>query len=272
MTEEQDDFIDQLLSHGPSQGTLFLAFRKMKEEGRLSDALKNCLKAVNSYPDDIRLRTLLTESYLEEGFIGLAEAECNIIVSQISRLVSVYKLQAEMFMKQQRYDEAYNALRIYLAHNPDDEEMITLLASIEKAREESADETSLALEEVIPSEKDFEEAPEWAAVADAGEIEKEREEAPAELETPTLAEIYFNQGQILEAINTYEVVLSINPGDDASAKRLAELKRMAELKGLIAEKAEKIASDENIINEKRRKAISTLETWLSKIRELEGDR
>ena len=81
-----------------------------------------------------------------------------------------------------------------------------------------------------------------------------------------------NHPQILEAINTYEVVLSINPGDDASAKRLAELKRMAELKGLIAEKAEKVAFDENSINEKRRKAISTLETWLSKIRELEGDR
>ena len=94
MTEEQDDFFDQLLSHGPSQGTLFLAFRKMKKEGRFSDTIKNCLKAVNSYPDDIRLRTLLAESYMEEGFIGLADAEFKIIASHISHLVSVFKLQA----------------------------------------------------------------------------------------------------------------------------------------------------------------------------------
>ena len=67
MTEEQDVFFDRLLSHGPSQGTLFLAFSQMKKEGRFSDAIKNCLQAVTTYPDDIRLRTLLAESYLEGG-------------------------------------------------------------------------------------------------------------------------------------------------------------------------------------------------------------
>lgn len=71
--EKSNDLLGEILNYGPSQGTFFLVLKKMKEEGRSSKVIRECQKALSLYPDDLRLRTLLAESYLDLGFIGLAE-------------------------------------------------------------------------------------------------------------------------------------------------------------------------------------------------------
>ena len=73
--EKSNDFLGEILNNGPSQSTFFLVLKKMKEEGRSSEVIQECQKALSLYPDDLRLRTLLAESYLDLGFIGLAEKE-----------------------------------------------------------------------------------------------------------------------------------------------------------------------------------------------------
>ena len=85
-----DDFFRQILSHGPSQGTLLLVLKKIKEEERPNEVIKECLNALSAYPDDVRLRTLLAESYLEAGFIGQAETELDRVTSDIDGLSSAY--------------------------------------------------------------------------------------------------------------------------------------------------------------------------------------
>jgi tetratricopeptide (TPR) repeat protein len=81
-----------------------------------------------------------------------------------------------------------------------------------------------------------------------------------EIATPTLAEIYFNQGLVQDAINTYEKVVLKNPQDQRSYQRLQEIK--ADAPAMVASKAK--AKSQN--KKKKEKLISILDDWLSKIR------
>jgi tetratricopeptide (TPR) repeat protein len=223
----------------------------MKREGRSSEVIRECLKALSVYPDDIRLRSLLAESYLDVGFIGQAEAELNRISSEIASLVTAYKLQAYIYIRQQRIEEAHEALRRYLAHNPDDPEALDLLDRIKHTKEETVIEP---VEEEQPLE--YQETP----VAVAQPVEEEREEM-SELATPTLAEIYYNQGQIQEAIHTYEKVLLDDPNDEASKTRLSELR------ALVAEQTETPVAGKDSIKTRKEEMIGVLEEWLARIKE-----
>jgi tetratricopeptide (TPR) repeat protein len=330
--ENSNDIFGRILGSGPSQNTIFLVLRKIKEEGRFGEVLNECLKALDFYPNDIRLRTLLAETYLEMGFIGQAERELDRITSDIKNLISAYKLQADIYTRQKRYEEASEALKRYLAHNPDDQEALDLLAKIKPIEEEPLPETPkiqeepshvleeefeeevkeeiikeptevpekivLAAEEKIEEEplpqeppeevalvqeEKFEEeplpeVPEEVVLAAEKEIEKEplpiapevikevapvteEEEVVADLSTPTLAEIYYNQGLVHEAISTYERVILDNPEDKASIERLEELKDQ------IAEKPEIKVPPEDALRARTEKMIAVLEGWLERIQE-----
>ena len=74
-------------------------------------------------------------------------------------------------------------------------------------------------------------------------LEPPEEEPPQtviDLATPTLAELYYSQGQILEAIATYEKVLLNKPDDKASEQRLAQLRAS------IPQESEPIPSEEDV--------------------------
>ncbi len=83
-----------------------------------------------------------------------------------------------------------------------------------------------------------------------------------EIATPTLAEIYFNQGLVQDAINTYEKVILKNPRDRRSYQRLQEIK--ADAPALVASKAK--VKNQN--KKKKEKLISILDDWLGKIRKI----
>ena len=323
--ENWNDIFGRILGSGPSQNTVFLVLSKIKEEGRFGEVITECLKALDFYPNDISLRNLLAETYLEMGFIGQAERELDRITSDIKNLIPAYKLQAEIYIRQKRHEEASDALKRYLAHNPDDQEAVDLLAKIKPVEEEPLaeapeipEETGPALEEefeeeveqeiiteppevpeeiVLAAEEKIEEEPvppeppeEVASVEEekikeeslpeiseeivtAGEEEiegvpeevtplaEEEGEAFTDLATPTLAEIYYNQGLVHEAISTYERVIFDNPEDKASIKRLEELKDQ------VSEKPEKKVPTEDAIRARTEKMISVLEGWLERIQE-----
>jgi tetratricopeptide (TPR) repeat protein len=323
--ENSNDIFGRILGSGPSQNTIFLVLRKIKEEGRFGEVLNECLKALDFYPNDIRLRTLLAETYLEMGFIGQAERELDRITSDIKDLISAYKLQADIYTRQKRYEEASGALKRYLAHNPDDQEALDLLAKIKPIEEEPLPETPkiqeepgpvleeefeeevkeeiikaptevpeeivLAAEEKIEEEPLPQEPPKEVALVQEEKIEEEplpeiaeevvtaggekiegvpeevtpvaEEECEAfiDLATPTLAEIYYNQGLVHEAISTYERVILDNPEDKASIERLEELKDQ------IAEKPEIKVLPEDALRARTEKMITVLEGWLERIQE-----
>ena len=324
--EKSNDLLGEILNNGPSQGTFFLVLKKMKEEGRSSEVIQECQKALSLYPDDLRLRTLLAESYLDLGFIGLAETELATVTSHLGDLVSAYKLQAEIYTKQQRTEEAVWALNQYLVHRPDDHNALDLLDKIKPAVEGEKPKATKAVEDfahteeerieeqtiiatpeitedvvrapeggiereqvlespelsedvvhsqeedilesvVIPEditralEEDIEEE---VVVAELPEERVDREEKDefAELATTELAEIYYNQGLINEAINTYELALLSNPDDKTSMERLAELK------ALNVDKPEQQTAADDILRERKKRMITVLEEWMDRIQEL----
>ena len=288
--ENSNDIFGRILGNGPSQNTVFLVLRKMKEEGEFGQVISECLKALNFYPNDIQLRTLLAETYLEMGIIGQAERELDRITSDIKNLVSAYKLQAEIYARQHRPEEASEALKKYLAINPGGQEALDLLEKIGQVEEEAVpkapeipEEAGPALEEELEEEVKEEiiteppEVPEEVVSTAEEEIKEEpvppehpeevatvtEEEggAVADLATATLAEIYYNQGQIHEAISTYEKVILENPEDKASTERLNELKAQ------IAEKSEIKVTPEDALRARTEKMITVLEGWLERIQE-----
>lgn len=238
MSSSEEDIYTQILRHGPSQGTLLIVLTKMREQGRHQEVIEECLKALEKYPDDIRLRRLLAESYSESGFIEEARSELEKLTTEIEDLSSVYKLQASLYARQSKTNEASEALKRYLAHNPHDREAIDLLNQVNEQQGYSA----------LSSEE-------------KGAPPEEARTSP-DLATPTLAEIYYNQGEIQKAIRTYQEILSKDPEDKASLRRLNELRRSTNQTVPL-----NMASQETS-EPKKRQIIKTLETWLNKIQEI----
>jgi tetratricopeptide (TPR) repeat protein len=247
-----DDLYTQILADGPSPKTLFHLLSNLKKEGQLRRVIQESLKALNAYPNDIHIRRLLAQTYFEAGLISQAEAELDKVSALIGDLTDTYRLQAQIYMKQKRKQEAARSLELYLAHRPDDQEALDFLATLIPEEEAPAQQEPQPLMEQIPAKAEEQEIVEDASAS---------EEEPPEIATPTLAEIYFQQGQIDEAINTYGIIVAQDPEDESSKRRLEELKTMIAEQSAVEEKG----LDE--VRQKKERMIAILESWLGNIRE-----
>jgi len=209
-----DEIVDKIAT--PKARIILLEI--LKREGQPDRVIKACLKALEFFPDDISIRKILAETYFEMGSIELAEIELEKISKQIDELSTIFKLQVELFRKENRVEEAINSLKLYLAHHSNDQDAAQLLSELSTPPKEEA--------QILP--------------------------------TSTLAEIYYKQGELEEAIKIYEHVVRDSPDDEKSKIRLNELKEIKE-----TEESER--SKEAIIKEKKLKLIGILERWLSNI-------
>ncbi len=206
-----DDIMDTIAT---SQSNLLL-INLLKDQGKAGSVIKACLKLLEFFPDDIAIRKTLAETYLEQGNTGLAEGEIDTICRKINELSQIYKLQAKLFQREGRLDEAIEALRLYAAHCPDDQEAKDLLSEL-TAR--LGEEKSVLL-------------------------------------TPTMAEIYFEQGEIEEAITIYKEIVKAFPDDRQYRTRLNELENMNE-----SRKVKETGEESS--KEKKLKMLGTMEKWL----------
>ena len=207
---------NEILAAGPSPGTLYLILSKMKEEGELKRVIQESIKALMTYPSDIFLRKLLAETYMEDGQASMAENEFLKVTGHINDLISAYKSQAQIYLKQKRNKDAKKFLELYLAHYPNDEEATKLLSLLSPPIAELEPESAQAdLEEEVISSPDEE------------TIAYQEDQLP-DIATPTLAEIYFKQGQIKDARDIYEKIVTEHPDDLKSLERLGELKAILE--------------------------------------------
>lgn len=229
--ELMNDLYGTILAHGPSPGTLLIVLQRVKEEGRVNEALRECIKGLRLYPDDVRIRRLLAECYRELGFFSLAEKEVALTVGNIEELVPVFKMQADLFERQGRHKEACAALEKYLAHFSGDTEAIARLHALKE-------------KEKIPSSR----AP-------------SSEEIVSEIATHTLAEIYESQGQVWAAIETYKKLIEQNPEDLRAHERLKYLEH--EIHG-----PDETVKPPKKKHDGAQRMIGILEGWLTSIQEM----
>lgn len=238
-----DDLYNQILADGPSSGTLYHLLLRMKEEGLSKSVILEGVKALRVYPSDLYIRKLLAETYFEVGRVAEAQSEIEKLLQQLDTFVSLYKLQAEIFHKQNREEEVAKNLKLYLAHRPDDPEAIETLQALDLADELTTAEPPPSLEEPPP---------EMEVVL----------EGKKRVATPTLGEVFFDQGLIYEAINVYEKVVEQNP-DDARAKT-----RLEELRSALTGEYVPVDQTEKSKRGKKEKLLTVLEAWRTSIREM----
>ncbi len=243
---ETDNVLDEILNHGPSADSISIVLTRMKKEGRLSEVVQECIKFLRVYPDNIRLRIILAEAYMGIGFIGLAGAELEKVTSMIENLIPAYKSLAEIYAKQRRLTEAADTLKLYLAHCPGEPEALKLLEEMRPASVsgEAPLKAEELLDDVVPG------------------LDEPRD-ALVDFATPTIAELYYAQGKLSAAISTYEKVISSNPDDSES------LKRLIELKGMAPEEPGPEGKEKDDLHARTEKLITILEEWLPKIKEIQ---
>ncbi len=237
------DLYDQILNSAPSQRTLILILTKLKEDGDIDRVIQECLKALAVYPNDIYIRHLLAESYLETSQVSHAETELKKIIGLICDLADVYKLQAEICGKQGRNREAIEALKIYLAYHPQDENALRLYDDLSPKEDRSAGEPQSSSEVITTT------------------FGEESEEESPEIATPTLAEIYFKQGELQKAIDTYRTLVALNPEDTHLRERLEALQAIPQEEA----QRDQGTQDTHVAGTKR--MIAILESWRANIRE-----
>lgn len=211
-----DETYNKIMDKIATPQSNLLLIELLKDQGDTSSLIKACLKSLKIFPNDIAVRKILAETYFEQGYAGLAEGEIDTICNEIDTFTKIYKTKAKLYKKEGRFDEAIETLKLYSGHCPDDQEAKELLSEL---------------------------------IAHKGE-EK------SVLITPTMAEIYFNQGEIEEAINIYREIVKAFPDDKQYRTRLNELENMNE-----PQKEDEIERD--MAKEKKLRLISKLETWLN---------
>jgi len=284
---DSNNLFEQILESAPSQSTSFLVLSKIKEEGRIDEVIIGCLNALNIYPDYLPLRRLLAEAYIDKGSFNLAEKEFELIASDIKNLITALKSLGEIYIRQGKQEQALNVLNMYLAHYPNDEDVRDLVERITPEYNDNILAEDLEFEEykeedIVQDQSEYifdvQESEPEASTVEIDElydtqamhdqvktdmnlpeisIANLEEDEFSELATPTLAEIYYNQGQVPEAISTYERVLLKDPNDRRSMERLAEIRASFEQNLFETGKLDP--------EEKKKKMISVLESWLSKI-------
>lgn len=250
-----ENSINEILKSNPSQGTLYVLLQVMKDSGRHNIVIGECVKALLRYPEDLVLRKILAEAYLDAGRLAEAESEFEKVIKGIKNLAGVYRSRAEILIRQKKENEAADILRQYLVFAPEDQDAAILLEELL---------TTIAVESIELHEEQVDAGISETvepAVADLMETE-EPDEFP-EIITASLAQTYFDQGKLTEAREIYEKLIEKAPDDAALRSRLGEITALME------QKDEKEAREiENTIRRKKERMISILDSWRGNIKGL----
>ncbi|NLD38402.1 MAG: tetratricopeptide repeat protein [Desulfatiglans sp.] len=231
--------INEILENSPSQETLHLLLPLLKAEGKINLVIRECRKAVSRFPNDLYFKKILAETYMEEGQLLDAEEEAAKVIEGIKRLATAYKLQAEIYLRQGRNEDAALCLSHFLSFYPEDKDAAFKLK-----------ELGLQDEAPLPESGD--------KLMDSG-IQELEQELP-EIITATLAKVYFDQGKLDEAKEIYEKLAEMNPDDAVAASHFKEISALSDIND-----AQEETPPVNERRHKTEKIISVLDAWRKNI-------
>jgi tetratricopeptide (TPR) repeat protein len=126
----QDTLYDQIVAQGASSETLRILLFRVEKERRAGESSPGVHQSRPDLPPRSIPDQMLAESYADVGFLSQAEKELEKLTGQMDDLIRAYKLQARIFEKQNRREEAIRSLRIYLAHHPEDHEALDVFEAL----------------------------------------------------------------------------------------------------------------------------------------------
>lgn len=239
---ETGQLLDSILDRSPSHETLVLLFEDMKSNGRYEDMLRYFAQNPGVLSESLRLNGLMTEACLKAGLLEQARDSFQKLSALMAKVVLPGRELAHSLIHIHRHEEAIKILQQYLTFHPEDEAAARLLQQSLALASKGIQETKGA-EKVSFKEGDGAPMPEGFA-------------------TPTMAELYLQQGQRDQAIRIYQKIVELHPEDRDSRKRLQDLIVPDE------ETRESSVFAEKLQASPTRTMIAALEDWLPRIREI----
>lgn len=188
---------------------LFLELaRELHDSGQLADAARVCSEGVAHHPSYLSARVLLGRIHRDMGNLEEARRELETVLERAPDNLLARRLLAETCREQGDLDGALERFRALLAFGSGDEE---ILATIEEIQAELSG----------TGEAKTEEEPEPIA-----ETVPTAEPEDMHLATPTLAEIFLQQGLAGKAAEVYREILRGDPGNEEARHRLAEIEAL----------------------------------------------
>ncbi|HEY3176669.1 MAG TPA: tetratricopeptide repeat protein [Candidatus Polarisedimenticolia bacterium] len=271
------------LAKEPASRSFFELAREYHEAGQLQEGAAVCAQGLKYHPNYLSARVLLGRILFDMGRTEESRSEMDSVLAVAPDNLVARRILAQICLEQGDIGGALDRLRSLLAFNPADTDTRTKIAEIEAGlhapaaspqagpqtgpalRESAAVEAATPVE-IAPAAAPAPPPPILAPLA-AGpgpqeapilELVEEPREAPGALEsgvlaTPTLADIYLQQGLPQKAALVYHEILRGDPDNVEALARLAELERAAppppDPAALI-----------------RRRKIAALTSWLDTIR------
>jgi tetratricopeptide (TPR) repeat protein len=195
----------------------------------LEEAVQVLTDGLKKHPDFLVARVTLGKIYFQQAKFAEARRELEAVVTvSPDNLVALRKL-AVLYRQDKLFDKARHCCDLLLAANPKDAEIQQLLQELNAAQPRKEERTEMSMssptldvsrgsaaEQVLgpigepPPEPVKSETPQKATgKPDPGE------DAPEELVSPTLAQLYLRQGHYAQAVRVYDELLRREPHNDA---------------------------------------------------------
>lgn len=198
-----------------------------------------------------KARLLLVETLKKEGKPQAVIQACKKVLEIFPDDLHIRRLLAETYFDEGSLDLAEKELN-KIAQQIKELSYIFKFLSDLFMRKDKIDDAIHSLQLYLAHNQGDQEAADLLA-----EISRPREEQSA-LPTSTLAELYYRQGQLDEAIKVYEQVVASFPADEKAKHRLSALKGE---KGAHERKMETTRS----ARERQLKLLGVLERWLAAV-------
>jgi tetratricopeptide (TPR) repeat protein len=235
------------LQKEPSVRLLVELAREYHEAGLFEEAARVGARAVREQPSYVSARVQLGRVYFEMGRIEEAREQMEAVLSLAPDNLLARRVVADVCRELGDVQGALDRYRALLAFHPDDAETRRKIEAIEKDLVAgvipSAEPSAPAGEPPAPAA--VEQPADGASLLEAGA-----------LATPTLAEIYLQQGLPARAAEVYRAILRGDPGNAEAVARLAEIEGPPAVQAAPPDPAAAL----------RRRKIATLQGWLRVVR------
>ncbi|HET9480681.1 MAG TPA: tetratricopeptide repeat protein, partial [Candidatus Polarisedimenticolia bacterium] len=225
---------------------LFLELaRGLHEDGRFADAAAACEHGLRAHPSYLSARVLLGRIYFDMGRTDEARETMETVLSVAPDNLIARRVLADICLESGDNAGALERLRALLAFTPGDAEIARRIEEIEAGGSPPAAPATAPQTFSAASTSSTVPVPAAAAEPDGARH--------AALATPTLAEIYVQQGLPEQAAEVYREILQGDPAHDEARTRLGEIE------AALRQRPDPEAAG-------RRRRIEALQGWLRTIR------